>query len=86
LAAITIQSTPSDTCDTTCTTATNSVGFPYTLPANGTAPTATKLFNAASTTGVGNQTILPTFTVAIPAATFAGTYSSTWTLTLASGP
>jgi hypothetical protein len=56
------------------------------LPAAGTAPTATKVFNSAVNTGMGNQTVSPTWKVAVPANTFAGTYTSTWTLSLVSGP
>jgi hypothetical protein len=56
------------------------------VPAGSTAPTATKLLNAATASGVGNQTVTPTFKLAVPANTYAGTYTSTWTLTLASGP
>ncbi len=66
--------------------ATNSVTFPYVVPAGSTAPTATKLYNAAASTGVGNQTVTPTFKLSVPASTYAGSYSSAWTLTLASGP
>jgi hypothetical protein len=86
--ATTVTSTPTVACDaiTTCTLATNSIGYPYTLPAAGTAPTATKLFNAASNTGMGNQTVTPTWKLAVPASTYAGTYTSTWTLSLASAP
>ena len=84
--ATTVPSAPTDTCDATCTLATNSVTYPYTVPAAATAPAATKLYNAATATGVGNQTITPTFKLAVPANTYAGTYSSTWTFTLASGP
>lgn len=50
-AATTVQTAPTDTCDTTCTAATNSVAYPYTVPAGTTAPTATKLYNAAAITG-----------------------------------
>ena len=86
--ATTVGSAPSDACDTstTCVLATNSVSYPYTLPAAATAPTATKLFNAAVNTGMGNQTVTPTWKLAVPAGTFAGTYTSTWTLSLVSGP
>jgi hypothetical protein len=84
--ATTVQSKPADTCDSICTPATNLVAYPYSVPAGSTPPAATKLFNAAALTGVGNQTITPTFSVAVPAKTYAGTYTSTWTLTLASGP
>jgi hypothetical protein len=84
----TINSAPTDTCDasSSCALATNSVTYPYTLPASGTAPTATKLFNAASGSGMGDQTVTPTWTLAIPSSTYAGTYTSTWTISLVSAP
>lgn len=86
--ATTIQSTPSDVCDasSTCTTATDAISYPYSLPAGSTAPTATKLFDAATNTGLGNQTITPTWQLSAPAGTVAGTYTSTWTFSLVSGP
>jgi hypothetical protein len=86
--ATSVATAPSVACDATvtCTQATNSITYPYTLPAAATAPTATKLFNAALNTGMGNQTVTPTWKLAIPANTFAGTYNSTWTLSLVSAP
>jgi len=91
--AATIQSAPSDSaCDSgsTCTLATNGVTYPYTLPAAATAPAPTEIFDAAANTGMGNQTVTPTWSLAIPATTWAGgagnPYTSTWTLTLVSGP
>ena len=45
-----------------------------------------KLFNAAATTGVGNQTIIPTLKLSVPSNARAGTYHSTITVTLSSGP
>ena len=86
--ATTVTAAPADACDSgaTCALATNSVTYPYTLPAAATAPTATKVYNAAASTGLGNQTVTPTWKLAVPANTFAGTYNSTWTLSLVSGP
>lgn len=86
--ATTVGSGPTAACDNgaTCSTATDGVSFPYSLPAASTAPTATELFNAATDTGMGNQTFTPTWTLAIPADTYAGSYTSTWTLSLVSGP
>ena len=87
--ATTVQGAPSVACDggaASCTTASNAISYPYSLPAAGTAPTATKLYNAAVNTGMGNQTVTPTWRLAIPAGTFAGTYTSTWTLSLVSAP
>ena len=65
---------------------TNGVSYPYTLPAAATAPTATKIFSAAANTGLGNQTLTLALRLSIPANAFAGSYSSTWTYTLVSGP
>ncbi|MDQ1521007.1 MAG: hypothetical protein QOI55_2080, partial [Actinomycetota bacterium] len=84
--AISVPSAPTIICETTCTHATNQVSYPYNLPAGSTAPTATKIFDAAAATGIGNQTVTPTFRLAIPANTYAGVYTSTWTFTLSSGP
>jgi hypothetical protein len=87
--ATTVPTAPVPACDatTTCTLATNAITFPYSLPAAPTtAPTATKLFNAAASTGMGDQTFTPTWSVAIPASTLAGAYTSTWTESLISAP
>jgi hypothetical protein len=85
------SSSVTDACDSgaTCSTATTNVTYPYTLPAASTAPTATTFFNATANSGMGNQTVTPTFSVALPATTFApagGSYTSTWTITYVSGP
>ena len=86
--ATTIQSGPSVSCDTgaTCTLATTNVSYPYTMPAAATAPTATKMYNATANTGLGAQTVTPTWQLAIAANTAVGTYTSTWTFTLGSAP
>lgn len=74
-----------DTCDTgvTCTLASFNGTYPYTLPATGS---TTKLVSAAAGTGMSNQTFSMLWTAQFPANSYAGSYSSTWTLTLASGP
>jgi hypothetical protein len=69
-----------------CSLPTNSVAYPVTLPAAATPPTATKLFNAAVGTGVGGTNLVMTADLAFPSATHVGAYTSTWTLTLSSGP
>jgi hypothetical protein len=77
------------TCDSnvTCTPGgSTTVAFPYTLPAAATAPTATKMFNAPAGTGMGDQTVTPTWTLAIPGNAYAGSYTSTWTVSLVSAP
>lgn len=59
-----------------CVTATTTVSYPYSLPAASTAPTATKMFNAAANTGMGDQTVTPTWKLEVPPATYAGTYTA----------
>jgi WxL domain surface cell wall-binding len=71
----------------TCTNPTNSVSYPLTLPAGSAIPaTPVKLFNAAVGTGLGDFTVTPTVGVTIPANAYAGTYTSTITLAVASAP
>ena len=87
-AATTLPLAPSPSCDAsvTCTTAVTNVSYPYTLPAGPTAPTATKMYNATASTGLGNQTAAASLNLAIPGTTKAGAYTSTWTYSLVSGP
>ena len=86
--SVTVPAVPTVACDSgaSCTAASNAVSYPYTLPAGATAPTATKIFSSTANTGLGNQTVTLSFSLAIPANAFAGNYSSTWTYTLVSGP
>jgi WxL domain surface cell wall-binding len=70
----------------TCTNPTNAVTYPVSVPAAATAPTAVKFFNAAANTGLGSFTVTPTVGVFVPAASFAGSYSSTLTVSIVSGP
>jgi hypothetical protein len=70
----------------TCTNPTNSITYPFTIPAGPTPPTAVKFFNAAVNTGMGQFTITPTVSIAVPANAYAGTFSSTLTLAIVSGP
>ena len=66
----------------TCTAASSSgITYPLTVTS-----TAAKLFNAAANSGLGKVDVTPTFSVAIPGNTYAGTYTSTLTLTAATGP
>jgi len=45
-----------------------------------------KFFNAAANSGMGRFTITPSITVSVPGNVYAGTYSSTVTVAVASGP
>lgn len=70
-----------------CTIEDNAVALPVGVPAAAvTAPTAVKYHNAAADSGLGTFDHTPTVSVALPATTFAGSYTSTVTLASVSGP
>src|SRR3954453_16042451 len=69
-------------CLTTCSTPTNAISYPVTVPTG--APV--KYFNAAASTGAGQFTKTPAFNVAVPASTPVGTYTSTLPVAIVSGP
>jgi hypothetical protein len=70
----------------TCTNPTNAITYPVAVPAGATAPTAVKFFNAAANTGMGKFTNTPTVGVFVPQSSIAGTYTSTLTISIVSGP
>lgn len=84
--ASTITGVTSSCASGTCTNPTNAVTYPVGVPAAATAPTAVKFFNAAANTGLGSFTVTPTVGVFVPGSTFAGSYSSTLTVSIVSGP
>ena len=88
--ATTLTAAPTVACDAgaTCRKATKTaiVTYPYTLPAAAVAPTATRFFNSAVNRGMGDQTITPTWRLAVPANAYTGSYVSAWTISLVSGP
>jgi hypothetical protein len=70
----------------TCRLPTNAIAYPVTLPAATTAPTAVKLYDAAAATGLGPSTVTLTFKLSVPPNAYNGSFSSTWTFSLVSGP
>jgi hypothetical protein len=70
----------------TCTNPTNAIAYPVAVPAGSTPPTAVKFFNAAANTGMGKFTNTPTIGVFVPQSSIAGTYTSTLTISIVSGP
>ncbi len=82
---VSVASAPSWSCDTasppSCTVPTMSTSFPWTMTG---APQ--KLLDATGNTGTGTQSASPSFSLVIPGGTPGGTYTSTWSLTLSSGP
>lgn len=69
-----------------CVSPSNSVAYPVAVPAGTTPPAAAKLYNAAAGTGSGVFSIIPTISVAVPANSYAGSYTSTVTVSIVSGP
>ncbi len=68
------------------TAPTNSLGYPIAVPDGASAPAAVKFFNAAANTGMGRFTVTPTINVAILGNSYAGSYTSTVTFAVVSGP
>jgi hypothetical protein len=66
-----------------CSVPHNSVTYPLRVSL-GSAPV--KVFSADPDTGSGPAIILLTLEQSIPASTYRGNYSSTWTFTISSGP
>jgi len=83
---ITLTSAACDTPLAGCTPAVNTILTPVTVPAAATAPTAVKFFSTPALTGMGDFTVTPNFSLAVPADVFAGTYNSTMTITIGNAP
>ncbi|MEH3054460.1 MAG: hypothetical protein PGN13_10720 [Patulibacter minatonensis] len=60
--------------------------YPLDLPAGSPAPAATKIFGAGVGTGMGVTDLDVAFALHVPASARIGTYTSSWTFTLAAGP
>jgi WxL domain surface cell wall-binding len=84
--ATTISAASAGAATGNCSLPTNNTSYPVTLPAGSTPPTAARLFNAGAGTGSGPANLSLTANLAVPANTRAGSYNSTWTFTLSSGP
>jgi hypothetical protein len=87
----TTVSRPIASCDawfTVCTQVAPIAGdppsYPFTIPAGSTPPLAATFFS--DETGTGPQTLSFPFLLNLPANAKAGTYTSTWTVTIQSGP
>jgi len=71
----------------TCTPPTNSISNTnLAVPAATVAPTAVKYENAATATGLGTTDVNATVSVTVPSNVFAGTYTSTVTVSIVTGP
>lgn len=84
--ATTVTAAATSTTGGNCVVPTNSITYPLTLPAAASAPSPVKLYDAAAGTGKGPVDLSLTTKLAVPANTYNGVYSSTWTIAIASGP
>jgi hypothetical protein len=69
-----------------CTNPTNAISYPVAVPAGAGPPPAVKFYSAAAATGKGLFTVTPTVSVTVPQNSFTGTYTSTLTISVVSGP
>jgi hypothetical protein len=82
----TITSASASSATGTCALPTNAITYPVTVPAAATAPAAVKIYNAAAATGTGPGNVTLGVQLAVPGNAYSGSYSATWTVTIASGP
>ncbi len=69
-----------------CSAPSNQISYPVTVPAATTPPSAVKIYDAAAGSGAGPANVGLTATLNVPSNARSGAYTSTWTLTLSSGP
>ncbi len=69
-----------------CAAASNTTGYPITLPAGAVPPTAAKIYSTGAGTGMGSFQLGATAQLTVPENAYTGTYTSTWTITVSSGP
>jgi hypothetical protein len=84
---------PSDACNTSCRPPVSSASYPVAVTTAGSSPTPVTVYDVAAGSGIG-PVILGGSTaanpvgwwIAVPPTTYAGTYTSTFTITIVSGP
>jgi hypothetical protein len=69
-----------------CALPSNTFAYPITLPAAPVAPAAVKIYGTPAATGLGPVQLDAGFQLEVPENAYAGSYTSTWTITIASGP
>jgi hypothetical protein len=89
LTSATATTAPASACATgsTCTLPSNTTTYPVAITTAASSPTAVKVFDDAASNGLGQITVSNIgWWVAVPANTLAGTYTSTFTFQISSGP
>ncbi|MEQ4717578.1 hypothetical protein [Nonomuraea sp. B19D2] len=91
--SISSTNAPTATCSGTCTLPTNSITYPVAITTAAASPTPVTIYNAAAASGLGEVVIGGStaanpvgWWVNIPASASAGSYTSTITMAIISGP
>jgi hypothetical protein len=69
-----------------CVAPTNTTSYPVSVPAASTAPAAVKFASVSASTGEGAFSMPAALQVSVPQNSFAGSYTSTVTVAVVSGP
>lgn len=90
-AAVVLSAPNPDTCNDsgTCALPTNGIApgsYPVALTASNDSSTSSQFYSANTNTGMGSATVTPQIQVTIPAKAYVGTYSSTFTVSITTGP
>lgn len=70
----------------TDTALSDAISYPVVVPSGPSAPPSVKFFDTTTNSGMGRFTIAPTISVFVPQDSYSGTYTSTLTLGIVSGP
>jgi hypothetical protein len=91
--SVTGTTAPTATCSGACTLPTNSITYPVAVTTAATTPTPVTIYNAAAASGLGEVVIGGSaaanpvgWWVNVPASASAGSYTSTVTMAIISGP
>jgi len=84
--AVTITGATASPASGSCIAPTNTMTYPLVVPSAANGSTAAKVFSSSASTGVGPNNVTLNTALSVPADTYSGSYSATWTFTVASGP
>ncbi len=92
-ASVTATSVPTSSCVTSCTPPTDTTTYPVAITTASTSPTAVSVYSASAGSGLGAVTLGGStaadplgWWIKVPANARAGSYTSTVTLAVVSGP
>ena len=86
ISASTITGVASSNGTGTSTAPVDALSYPIAVPSGPASPTPVKFFDTTTNSGMGRFNVSPTISVLVPQDSYAGTYTSTLTLGIVSGP